>query len=409
MIQLLYNGLILPILRIGLSVAQLGSHKLRQRRRNERNAILGASNVVASPRIVFHAASMGELEQVLPIMHILKQRLPQCGIVYSCSSPSGYDHAIKQSCIDAAVYLPVDTKRMSHAFLDALRPDLFVINRYDVWPNVVRAASQRCPVVLINATYPSIADSPLLKRWVESFYRCLTHIVAVSRQDAMRLTALYGKEVSSLPDTRIDRVLERISTNHDDVEMLRSSERPTLILGSSWTEDEDLVIAALKRLGPDKLRLLVVPHEPTENAIARIERILDCRRLSTITDAYSGNVVVDSVGKLLSLYRIADAAFVGGGFGAGVHSTTEPIGYGIPVACGPHIERSRDAQELKSSGLLDVVTTPDQLCTWITSVVLNTTGLQHAKIKSRDYVQSRTGSALWYVDLLTSFLTVGPR
>jgi 3-deoxy-D-manno-octulosonic-acid transferase len=405
MIQVLYNGLVLPLLRAVLVVAQLGSRKLRQRRSTERFALRSARDVQGAPRIMFHAASMGELEQVLPIMHILKHQLPECCIIYSCSSPSGYSHAIKQSCIDAVVYLPVDTKRNTREFLDALQPDIFVIDRYDVWPNVVHAASKRCPVVLINATFPSVADSPLLTSWVERFYRSLTHISAVSEQDARRLSKLCNKDISWLPDTRIDRVVERITDHDSSVDSLRTSERPTLILGSSWTEDEDLVLSALKRINANNLRLIVVPHEPTEHAIARIEHAIECTRLSRIQGAYSGNIVVDSVGKLLSLYRLADAAFVGGGFGAGVHSTTEPIGYGIPVACGPHIGRSRDAQELKEAGLLRVVKTQEDVISWITSVVLDTQGLHRAKEKSHDYVRARTGSASRYADMLFSLVT----
>lgn len=408
MIDLLYNSLILPLIRISVYVGQVGSHKLRYRINEQQAALVRASQCIGAPRILFHASSMGELEQVLPIMHIIKKRIPNSCILYSCSSPSGYTHARKQSCIDAAVFLPMDTKRNAHQFFDALHPEMLVINRYDVWPNIVTTASTRCPVMLINATYPSVADSPLLGSWVSRFYKRITHIVAVSQRDANRLALLSGKDVIAMADTRIDRVLERIeaSASASADSILPKADHPTLVVGSSWTEDEDLVFSALDLIRELRLRLVIVPHEPTEHALSRIEQKIQCTRLSRINNIQGEHIVVDSVGRLLSLYQIADAAFVGGGFGAGVHSTTEPIGYGIPVACGPRIERARDAQDYASGGLLQVVRTQEEFAAWLIQTVTNTQGLQDAKKLCSDYVSSRRGSALRYADMILDRLNV---
>ncbi|MFN5876953.1 MAG: 3-deoxy-D-manno-octulosonic acid transferase [Ignavibacteria bacterium] len=405
MIDLLYNALVLPLIRIGVFTSQVGSRKLRYRFKEQHAAFLRAAQSVGSPRLLFHASSMGELEQVLPIMHIIKQRMPGSCIMYSCSSPSGYAHALKQSCIDAAVFLPLDTKGNARRFFDALRPEIVIINRYDVWPNIVRAALSRSPVLLINATYPSVADSPLLGSWVSRFYRRLTHIVAVSQHDASRLTQLSGKDVFVMADTRIDRVLERIDVSVSSDNVLRSTNYPTLVVGSSWTEDEDLVFSALDHINRLRVRLIIVPHEPTEQAIARIEQKIQCARLSGLKGPYDGHIVVDSVGRLLSLYQVADAAFVGGGFGAGVHSTTEPIGYGIPVACGPHIERARDAQDYAAADLIRVVRTPQEFATWLTHTVTDTAGLRDAKNLCDDYIAARKGSALRYADMIMEHVT----
>lgn len=402
MIDALYNGLILPLVRVVLWAGQVVSPKLRERITTERKGFASAAIATGSPRILFHASSMGELEQVLPIMHQIKEHIPECCIFYSCSSPSGYNHAVRQSCIDISLYLPIDTRRNVKRFLASTAPDLIVINRYDVWPNFVRQASERCEILLINATYPSVADSPFLRSWVTRFYSLIDSVVAVSEGDAVSLQQLCRKDVKLLPDTRIDRVLERITHADQSFERLRVTNRLTLMVGSSWQEDEDLVIDALGQLPSKHLRLIIVPHEPTESALRRIEEKIACTRLSRIQGACDDHIVVDSIGKLLSLYAIADAAFVGGGFGAGVHSTTEPVGYGIPVACGPHVERSRDARELMEAKLVTVVSTPQQLRTWLQETVLDLQQRMRCSSACKTFVSARKGSSTAYSTMILS-------
>lgn len=313
MVSILYNALILPLLRMALWAGRALSPKLRLRSGAEKEALRRAAKTSGNPRILFHASSMGELEQVIPIMHELKRRMPNGCIILSCSSPSGYNHALRQPCIDAALYLPIDTRRNARRFIEATSPDVFVINRYDVWPNVVKTAVSRCRVLLINATYPSVADSPLLRKWVKKFYRKISSITAVSESDAAKLSALCDRTIRHIPDTRVDRVLERIASADATTDILRSTDRPTLLLGSTWPEDEDLLFATLLKIDASRLRLIIVPHEPTEQALKRIEQHVSCQRLSRIQPPYDGNVLVDSVGHLLSLYRLADAAYVGAG------------------------------------------------------------------------------------------------
>ena len=139
---------------------------------------------------------------------------------------------------------------------------------------------------------------------------------------------------------------------------------------------------ATKHLTADRLRLIVVPHEPTEQHLKRVEDNVQCTRLSQADSAPDGHLLVDSVGLLLSLYSIADAAFVGGGFGAGVHSVTEAVGSGLPSACGPRISRSHDASSLAEAGLLTVIDEPEKLKGWIETVVLDQAGRERSGCRS---------------------------
>jgi 3-deoxy-D-manno-octulosonic-acid transferase len=259
------------MLQVGLFMGQAVSAKLRVRRRGERQSNSSKAIHDGSPRILLHASSMGELEQILPLISILKRDLPSSCIMVSCSSPSGYQHAVRQPVIDETLYAPVDTRRNVLRFLARTQPDIVVINRYDVWPNFVKQASTTCPIVLVNATYPSVADSPLLHSWVREFYSMLTSITAVTARDAERLRNLTGKEVVHLPDTRIDRVLEKMNISDSSIEPLRRTSCITLVVGSSWQDDEDVILSSIDKIGDKQLRLVIVPHEPNEPALRRIE------------------------------------------------------------------------------------------------------------------------------------------
>jgi len=405
MISVLYNLLALPLIRIGLWVGRLRSEKLRLRSEVESKGLFGLEKPVGSKRVLFHAASMGELEQVLPVMNNLHQMVPELNIVLSCGSPSGYNHALKQSLIDAVAYLPLDTKRNAQNFVDLIKPDIVVINRYDVWPNFMHALAARCPALLINATFPSVAASPLLRSWVHSFYSVFTEVVAVTPSDADRLSVLCGRNVAYLPDTRIDRVLERTQHIESSIEALRRTDCTTIVCGSTWQEDEDLLVEVVRINPIPEMRLIIVPHEPTESALQRIEALISCTRLSKYGAHNQGHILVDSIGKLVSLYSLADAAYVGGGFGAGVHSTTEPAAFGLAIACGPHIERSRDAVALQDAGILTITNKPDQLLTWLRNAACLPHEQANVRSAADDYFRSRSGSSQCYADTIASYIT----
>lgn len=403
---MLYNGLVIPLLRAGVWVAKWFVPKIREREAALSRGLPACDINPGIERVLFHAPSMGELEQLLPIIEILKQRNPRLYAIVSCTSPSGYKHAVAQNIVNQAVYLPLDARALVREFLNSLRPHFVVIDRYDVWPNFVTLASATCPVILVNATFPSVAKRPLLKPWASVVYSKLNTIVAVTHDDALKLGELTGRIVTVEPDTRIDRVKQRIESVDTSFDNLRCPDKCTLILGSSWQQDEDLIFNAMDDDLTRKIRLIIVPHEPTEQALQRIERRIRCVRLSKLSDQTDGHILVDSVGKLLALYRIADAAFVGGGFGTGVHSTTEPALYGIPVSCGPRIERSRDASALASEQLLFVAKNEHDVRSWIHDVVLNDAERKRILEHSRVYLARQTGASERYAGIIETSLAM---
>ena len=311
----LYRGIAVPALRLGLAVMAPFHQKLAQRRREEASSWDRARLQLTSdsrPRIWFHAASMGELEQLLPIIERVRLLQPPLCIVTTCTSPSGRSHAAKQKSIDHALYLPVDNWRSLNEFVDVVRPTLVVIDRYDVWPVMVSTLhKRRIRTMLVNATLPSGANVPLLRGFTQRLYAMLDEIIAVTPEDAQAFSGLLAREVAWLPDTRMDRVLEKRATLQNVSSGLPQWHGKTLVLGSTWPDDERMMLEAWLAITPPGWRMIIVPHEPTEEALASIERRLPCVRLSraqNVSDDRSPHVLVDSVGMLLQLYAIADAA-----------------------------------------------------------------------------------------------------
>lgn len=356
-------------------------------------------------RVLVHAASMGELEQCVPVIAAVHQRDPSLEIVVSCSSPSGMRHAATLQQCTAAVYHPFESRGEIQSFLDVVQPDVVMIDRYDVWPLFIDELHRRSiPVMVINATFPSAASHRLMHHTMSMTYRHCANVTAVTQQDADALSGLVGNEIVVLPDSRIDRICDRVATARGTFAHLLRSE-PTLIVGSSWDEDLSIILPAVQKLPPGALRVIIVPHEPTEETLLRIETSIPCTRMSKATEHTTGHIVVDSVGALLSLYAIGTAAYIGGGFGAGVHSVLEPAGYGIPLACGPRIERSRDAVALGREGACTVLLTTEDVLSWIQNTVLDADARQHAGEQARSYITARAGSSVLYAEAMFRLLS----
>ncbi|MFN6136195.1 MAG: 3-deoxy-D-manno-octulosonic acid transferase [Bacteroidota bacterium] len=407
----LYRGLVVPLIRLGLVVLAPFNEKLARRRRDETRLLQqakGALLLETRPRVWFHAASMGELEQLIPVIEQLRASSDEVCIVSTCTSASGREHAERQACIDHALYLPVDQQRAMSDLVDIIKPSVVVIDRYDLWPVMISTLHHRRIItMLVNATMPSTGRNAILRGFTRRLYLMIDTVIAVSQQDAHDLAALLGREIEWKPDTRMDRILQRRDAAKHALRELPPWHGRTLVLGSTWPADEALLLGAWHRVSASDWRLVLVPHEPTEQAVSAIEQQIACRRLSAIgldeEASASPHIVVDSVGKLLQLYAAADAAYVGGGFGVGVHSLAEPAGFGLPVACGPAIERSRDARGLLLHEALTIVRTQTDAAEWLTAIqgdLMRALAREHCN----RFVSANTGSSGQITQLVSDTL-----
>jgi 3-deoxy-D-manno-octulosonic-acid transferase len=310
---------------------------------------------------VLHSASAGEFEAAVPLIKQLKQK----GFLTLATlfSPSGYRIAEKNPEPDYTLYFPFDTKRKDKAFLKALKPSVFIFCKHDIWPNMVWECSKRgIPLLMVNTNmHPkSLRLNPLFIRYSQFIFRRFKIIFTVSEAHAERIKRILAGmgEVVIAGDTRFDRVVSRaLGTELDLPQGFRNY--PVFIAGSVWPAEKFVLEAfmEIRRTNP-QWRLIWVPHEPNEGCLKKTASALEKEGLSHLRfSAIKENaaqdseaLLVDEVGVLPPLYRFADIAYVGGGFGKGVHSVIEPAAFGIPVIFGPHHYVSAEAEDLLRRG-----------------------------------------------------------
>jgi len=314
------------------------------------------------PLIWFHAPSVGEGLQALPVVDLFRQRRPEAQIVYTFYSPSAEQFA-KSVKADIADYLPFDTVSHARGMISALRPNALIFSKLDIWPALTeQVAHSGIPVGVISATLPESSGRRglLARAFLADAYGAIARVGAIDQADADRLRqqGVRAERISVTGDTRYDQVWARAQRTPSQLTQSLRSSRPTLVAGSTWPSDEEHLLSAWMRIRnkiPDG-RLIIAPHELSDAHLRNIEhwargKTLKFARLDTLDAPHADVLLIDRFGVLGDLYTLADVAYVGGGFhSAGLHSVLEPAAFGAPVLFGPRNENSRDPAKLIEAG-----------------------------------------------------------
>jgi len=353
-----------------------------------------------------HAPSVGEGLQARPVLTLMRSRRPDVQLAYTFFSPSAEEFS-RAMDVDFRDYLPFDSASQMGAALDALRPRALVFSKLDVWPELTRQARRRnVRLGMISATLG--ATSGRMSRaanWLlRDAYETLDAVGAVDASDAERLVQLGVRAgvIEVTGDTRFDQVWQRAESvdRESRLQSHLASDRPTLVAGSTWPSDESPLFEAFTqtRAHVPSLRLIIAPHELTDEHLTSIEQWASHNRLTVArVDEASGTadvVLVDRFGVLGELYALADAAFVGGGFhDAGLHSVLEPAAFGAPVAFGPRHARSRDAVMLLGVGGARAVKDAVELSRVLLDWLQNSDVLGKAGANAKSAVERGRGAA----------------
>ena len=366
--SLIYNFFFLPLLYILIRAGSLFNPKIRRgikgRKRIFEELIINSQRLDRSKRTIwFHSSSLGEFEQAKPIIHKIKVD-KNYNIVITFFSPSGYDNSIKYPYADMISYLPFDTKTKAEKFIRIVQPDLLIMMRYDIWPNMIwKLKQENIPSFLVDATMKknSLRALPIMKSFHKILFGNISKILTVSESDAkaFKIFNCKDEQIKVVGDTRFDRVYQK-SVDAVDKKLIQQSileDKKVVVAGSTWEQDEEVILPAfikLTRYEKDVI-LIIAPHEPTllhlekiENEFAGILKTIRFSHLNSFTDERV--IIVDSIGILLTLYTYADVAFVGGSFKQNIHNVLEAAVYGIPVMFGPKINNSQETKELQKKG-----------------------------------------------------------
>lgn len=340
----------------------------------------------------FHAASLGEFEQGRPVMEVLRKERPELGIVLTFFSPSGYEIRKNYLGADVVCYLPSDRRRNVNEFLNMVEPVVAVFIKYEFWPNyLIELSKNKVPVYLISSIF---REDQFFFRSYGFFYRNLLKVftrIFVQDEKSMNLLLENGiKNCEVAGDTRFDRVVEiaKNSIEIEKIEIFSCGGKP-VVAGSTWPQDESLLLSADLR----QSKLIIVPHEIHEAHLAQIETLTKGKsvRFSKASDTElkeSSYLIVDTMGMLSSIYKYARWAYIGGGFGVGIHNTLEAAVYGIPVVFGPNYQQFREAKGLIESGAGFSVSTVEELNSLLPKL---DTDLDIGA-KAREYTAHNTGA-----------------
>ena len=324
--------------------------------------------------IWFHAASLGEFEQGRPLMERIRESHPEYKILLTFFSPSGYEVRKDYPGADICCYLPLDTKCNAQRFLDIIHPSMVFFIKYEFWYNYLHILKSRnVPVYSVSSIFRP--DQVFFKWYGKQYGRvlhCISRFFVQNEESRNLLGRLELNNVSVVGDTRFDRVLEIKKESKKlplieafiegnsvsaDSEVLREQPK-VFVAGSSWAPDEDIFIDYFNR--HPQWKLIIAPHviskDHLEQIMQKLNRKAVCYTQANENDARNAEcMIIDCFGLLSSIYHYADVAYVGGGFGAGIHNVLEAAVWSIPVIFGPNNKHFREAQGLlKAAGGFDI-------------------------------------------------------
>lgn len=363
---------------IGVAIASLFNEKVRKMWRGERQAIKILKEKVdpTAQYVWFHAASLGEFEQGRPLMEHLRQEHPEYKILLTFFSPSGYEVRKDYKGADIVCYLPLDTIRNSRRFLRAVRPVMAFFIKYEFWYNYFHILQHRgVPVYSVSCIF---RPNQIFFRWYGKQYARVLHCVTkffVQNEESQQLLQGIGIDRSEVVgDTRFDRVLQiRDAAKHlPIVEAFRygsvggnaeGTPIKTFVAGSSWGPDEDIFIRYFNER--HDWRLIIAPHvineEHLQQILSKLQRKTVRYTQTTPKEAAQAEcLIIDCFGLLSSIYNYGDVAYVGGGFGVGIHNVLEAAVWHMPVFFGPNNKHFQEAQWLlQSKGGIEIMSFDD--------------------------------------------------
>jgi 3-deoxy-D-manno-octulosonic-acid transferase len=314
-----------------------------------------ADNIQTSDKTIwFHAASLGEYEQGLPVIEKVKQQYPNHKIIITFFSPSGYEVRKNNTVADVTVYLPLDTISNAKQFLKVVHPEMVFFIKYEFWPNYLNELkNQNIKTYLISGIF---REKQAFFKWYGGFYRnalkTFDYFFVQNDSSKTLLQSIEFNNVKVSGDTRFDRVVTILEKDNSlDFIAAFKNNQPTIVIGSSWPKDEELLINYINN-SAESVKFIIAPHNIKAEQITNIKSqitkssVLFSEKDTVDVSNYSV-FVIDTIGILTKIYSYADIAYVGGGFGnPGVHNILEPATFGIPVVIGPNYSHFSEATAL---------------------------------------------------------------
>lgn len=410
---MIYNIVIYFVLW-GIAIASLFNEKVRKMWRGEREAfkILKQKVDPNAKYIWFHAASLGEFEQGRPLMERIRKDYPQYKILLTFYSPSGYEVRKNYEGADIICYMPVDTRLNAIRFLRLVRPVMAFFIKYEFWSNFLHILKHRnIPTYSVSSIF---REEQVFFKWYGRNYagvlKCFTRFFVQNEESKRLLEGIGITAVDVVGDTRFDRVLQiKEAAKHlpiceafrTGVASSQSADVPhhdfkVFVAGSSWPPDENIFIPFFNE--HKDWRLLIAPHVIAEEHLKLILSLIKGKKVVRYTQttpeeaAEADVLIIDCFGLLSSMYNYGDVAYIGGGFGVGIHNTLEAAVWNMPVIFGPNNKKFQEAQGLLKSGGGFEINTYEDFSGLMSSLMNDETFLKQAGDKAGTFVAHLAGA-----------------
>lgn len=410
---MIYNIVIYFVL-CGIAIASLFNEKVRKMWRGEREAfkILKQKVDPNAKYIWFHAASLGEFEQGRPLMERIRKDYPQYKILLTFYSPSGYEVRKNYEGADIICYMPVDTRLNAIRFLRLVRPVMAFFIKYEFWSNFLHILKHRnIPTYSVSSIF---REDQVFFKWYGRSYagvlKCFTRFFVQNEESKRLLEGIGITAVDVVGDTRFDRVLQIkeaakqlpiCEAFRTGVASSQSADVPhhdfkVFVAGSSWPPDENIFIPFFNE--HKDWRLLIAPHVIAEEHLKLILSLIKGKKVVRYTQttpeeaAEADVLIIDCFGLLSSMYNYGDVAYIGGGFGVGIHNTLEAAVWNMPVIFGPNNKKFQEAQGLLKSGGGFEINTYEDFTGLMGSLMNDETFLNQAGDKAGAFVAHLAGA-----------------
>lgn len=410
---MIYNIVIYFVLW-GIAIASLFNEKVRKMWRGEREAfkILKQKVDPNAKYIWFHAASLGEFEQGRPLMERIRKDYPQYKILLTFYSPSGYEVRKNYEGADIICYMPVDTRLNAIRFLRLVRPVMAFFIKYEFWSNFLHILKHRnIPTYSVSSIF---REDQVFFKWYGRSYagvlKCFTRFFVQNEESKRLLDGIGITAVDVVGDTRFDRVLQIkeaakqlpiCEAFRTGVASSQSADVPhhdfkVFVAGSSWPPDENIFIPFFNE--HKDWRLLIAPHVIAEEHLKLILSLIKGKKVVRYTQttpeeaAEADVLIIDCFGLLSSMYNYGDVAYIGGGFGVGIHNTLEAAVWNMPVIFGPNNKKFQEAQGLQKSGGGFEINTYEDFSGLMSSLMNDETFLKQAGDKAGAFVAHLAGA-----------------
>ena len=361
-----------------------------------------AQKVIALPKSIwFHFASLGEFEQGRPVLEAVKAQYPSHKIVITFFSPSGYEIRKNTPLADAVYYLPLDTAQNAQQFINIVKPAAVIFTKYEYWYHYFNELhKQQIPLYVISAIF---RPKQIFFKWYGSLHRnMLTKVTRFFVQDEASQKLLSTIGISNIQvsgDTRFDRVYANAQQPKDLPVIAKfKNNQPVFIAGSTWPADEELLVQIIERY--PNWKFIFAPHEIPEDKVNKLMSLLPVGKavrfsqITALTTPLSTHqiLVIDNIGMLSSLYQYGEVAYIGGGFGVGIHNTLEAAAFGLPVIFGPNYSRFKEARDLVALKAGFSINNAGQLQEIVKKLITDANFRHAASTVARHFVEESKGA-----------------